>query len=239
MKLGTDPELFIFDKKHARYVSAHDIVPGTKNEPFKVHGGAVQPDGLAAEFNIDAVETHDEWERNIKTVLETLSGIVRERDRNYELRFVPFAEFEKEYFASLPRSCKILGCDPDYNYKGVRNPNPGDKFQDQSIRTAAGHIHIGWTDGQELVGAHLEDCKFVSRYFKETKCFEPLTGEEKERLKYYGMNGSFRPKTYGVELRQPSNIWVASPVSRLWMYELIQQNMADIYSQTEDVRKAA
>lgn len=243
IKLGTDPELFVFDTKHNLFVSAHDLIPGSKDKPYKVLHGAVQPDGLAAEFNIDAASTAEEWERNITSVLKTLNEMIKDKDSNYELKFVPYAEFDKTYFDSLPDAVKVLGCDPDYNYIGKVNPNPSDSIGDKPFRTAAGHVHIGWTDGQELVGAHFEDCKYVSMNFMYHNLFNPgaygpMSALERKRLQYYGHSGSFRPKPYGIELRAASNLWVETPALRSQMYRGVNNQMAEIFRKTASVRAA-
>lgn len=239
IKLGTDPELFVFDTRRDRFVSAHDMIPGTKAEPFKVECGAIQPDGLAAEFNIDAADTLEEWERNITTVLQILTDRIREVDRNYVLKFVPYAEFDLAYFKSLPDEAKVLGCDPDYRYDGTLNINPSERIGGQPLRTASGHVHIGWTNGQKLVGAHFEDCKFISRNFLYHDMFTPKTGLCHKRLQYYGMLGSFRPKPYGIELRAAGNWWVEKQETRRRMYDTIHTHMDNLYRQTEAIRKAA
>jgi len=52
--VGCDPELFV--KKDGVLVSAHGLVQGSKEHPFRVSKGAVQVDGMALEFNIDPAE---------------------------------------------------------------------------------------------------------------------------------------------------------------------------------------
>ncbi len=240
LKFGCDPEVFIYDEKHSLFISAHDIIPGSKDEPFKVDCGAVQPDGLAAEFNIDAVDNAEDWEKNISTVLGILTDMVKKEDPNYVLRFQSVADFDPEYFKSLPAKVKVLGCDPDFNaLTGGVNPNPADTLLDQPIRTAAGHVHIGWTDGQELIGAHIEDCKFIARYFLYNDWFVPKTTHDHRRLHYYGGHGSFRPKSYGVELRAASNWWVETADRRRGMFNAAKGSMMEIARQTEYIRKAA
>ena len=58
--LGADPEAFVVLKDGGIPVSAHGLLPGTKDKPFPVEKGAVQVDGMAAEFNIEPAATEDE-----------------------------------------------------------------------------------------------------------------------------------------------------------------------------------
>lgn len=230
-KLGCDPECFLF--LDGQPISAHDIIPGSKKEPFKVPRGFIQPDGLAAEFNIDPVDNPEDWLHNIEIVLDNLRYHVRKRDKNIEIRFTPYVEFDKDYFGTLPKDCKTLGCDPDFSYRGKANPSPD--IIDVPVRTAAGHIHIGWTENQDPKDAgHFEDCRFVAEYFYTRNVFRQETKEEQERINYYGMLGSFRAKSYGVELRSPSNLWLKSRESRLKMYYKIMTHLENLDKEVQN-----
>ena len=236
--IGTDPELFL--TLDGQPISAEGLIPGTKHEPFKVEKGALQVDGLAAEFNIDPASTEDEFNNNIKIVLIQLREYLDRHDSRIQMNFVPFMKFDPKYFKKLSDISKILGCDPDFNYNG-QIITATEKLANMPIRTAAGHIHIGWTkDVDPMDPAHFEDCKFISQYFyNNSAAFNRLissisyygTKEENERLKYYGMMGAFRPKHYGIELRQYSNLWVESEQNRKKVFRFIIGHMAKIDKQ--------
>lgn len=70
MKLlvGADPELFVSD--NGKLVSCHGLLPGTKAEPHRVERGAVQVDGMAAEFNIDPAGDEETFITNLNTRTE-------------------------------------------------------------------------------------------------------------------------------------------------------------------------
>lgn len=225
--LGCDPEFFVKNRVTGKLVSGHDIIPGTKEAPFKVDGGAVQRDGLALEFNIDPVQSHADWEKNMSLVLGWLKEAVHAHNKDYAIHITPFGVFDKDYFDSVPEEFKVLGCDPDYNFNGVQNQNPADIVQNRPIRTAAGHVHIGWTEGVEdpYEAAHFEDCRYVSDVLTRAM-FQPRTLPEFRRLELYGMKSSFRPKKYGVEVRSPSNTWIAHKKTRLQVYEGVVRHMA-------------
>lgn len=225
-KLGCDPELFLFDG--LEYVSAYGKFPGTKKEPHKLNKGAVQVDGMALEFNIDPAETAQEFSDNIEEVKEQITRMVADVDPKLVMVFTPFARFEEKYFHVQPVECKILGCDPDYGKDGQQKvPNP--ELMNRPFRTAAGHLHIGWTEGQDpMEASHFEDCRFIANLFENVKGFVPETPDELERTKYYGAPPSFRPKPYGVELRSPSNLWVQSPKSHKRMFKTVQRVMESL-----------
>jgi len=228
--LGADPELFIVDKA-GTFISAHDIIPGSKKSPFQVECGAVQPDGVAAEFNIDPAETEDQFNRNIETVLKQMDEMVKKVDKDLILRFVPLAKFSERVWSSVPDQAKVLGCDPDFNVHGEVNENPIMRLEDRPIRTAAGHVHIGWTNVDDpTVRDHFEDCLYIAQGFYNAHLlsFSPNTQDEQERLRYYGHSGSFRPKKYGVELRAPSNVWVSEEKLRRKMFNEVRTTLQEI-----------
>lgn len=218
-KIGADPELFIQDGYE--YISAHGILPGTKQEPFKVDKGAVQVDGMAFEFNIDPAINADEFDNNIKTVITQMEEMVKKVSKSFKLSFVPFAKFSEEYFLAQPEKAKILGCDPDFSTVGAQQtPPPG--LEKQPFRTAAGHVHIGWTeDMRPFHPDHFLECQRIASVFRNDEFFKPKTMLEKRRFQFYGSNGAFRPKSYGIELRAPSNRWVQTEENRRKMFNAV------------------
>ncbi len=71
--IGCDPELFVFSENKKKIVSAHDLLPGTKEEPFAVPCGAIQVDGVAAEFNITPADESRRFIQNI-AIVKNLEG---------------------------------------------------------------------------------------------------------------------------------------------------------------------
>jgi hypothetical protein len=221
IKLGCDPEFFLKNKRGS-YRSAHDLVPGNKREPHKLNKGAIQADGTAVEFNIDAAETPEEFATNIKTVLEEVRKIVPEE---YKFQFKPSINYNSEYFKEVPEGAKELGCDPDFNaWKlGEQNPRP---VPNDGHRTASGHIHIGWTSGADVSDpAHLEDCMLVTRrmdYLLRPISVAWETQDDVARRKLYGDWGTFRPKPYGVEYRVLGNTWLRYPNLWPWLFQMFE-----------------
>ena len=213
--IGADPELFV--KQAGEFVSAHNMVEGTKEEPFKVEGGAVQVDGMALEFNIDPAASEAEFLGNIKVVMSQLEDMVS----GYEVVAESTAHFGHELIAEQPMEARDLGCDPDYNaYTGEENPQPdGDK----PFRTAAGHIHIGWTEGEDIHDeAHLATCRTLVQALDITLGIPSLLWDkDEERRELYGKAGAFRPKSYGVEYRVLSNAWLKDERLMSFVYQRV------------------
>jgi hypothetical protein len=214
--IGADPELFMRNPNTGAFVSAHGLVPGTKHEPFKVPFGAVQIDGTALEFNIDPAATVAEFVHNINVVRATISGYVP----GYNVVAEPVALYDKQYFDwEIPGLAKELGCDPDYNAWTMDinpRPDPGKK----PMRTAAGHIHIGWTEGADVYDKnHFQLCGQVARQMDYYLGIYSLKWDDNAlRRDLYGKAGAFRPKSYGVEYRVLSNRWLTSEALIRWVY---------------------
>lgn len=216
--IGADPELFVFNRKTGKAESAHNYIPGSKYDPFGVDKGAIQVDGVAAEFNIIPASSVEEFYDNISTVLQALTAYLRQKAPDCYLAAIPVADFEKEYFDSLPPETKLLGCEPDYNaYTKKVNPTPDAKV---AFRTGSGHVHLGWTNGADYASAeHFNDCCEIVRQL-DASLFIPshIWDVDKKRRSLYGNRGAFRPKSYGVEYRVLSNAWLADPALIEWVY---------------------
>jgi hypothetical protein len=208
--VGCDPELFVFDQA-GRPVSGAGMIPGTKLQPYPVPKGAVQVDGTAWEFNTEPAKTKAEFVKNVAKVLGQLRKMLPD---GYDLRNDAVVNYEEEYFRGLSQEEQDLGCDPDFNAYTMME-NIMDEWPEQNnpwMRTASGHIHVGWTEDQDPFEAgHFQGC---CRLVKELDAHLglwsiPLEGPMgPQRRQLYGRAGAFRPKPYGLEYRVLSNFWV-------------------------------
>lgn len=247
IKVGCDPEFFIKDRKSGKLVSAHGVIPGTKKNPLKVKGGAVQVDGMALEFNIDPAGSMKEFNTNIDNVLNVLGKMTPQ----YEFEMVPVAEFGAPYIASQPLEARMLGCDPDYNaYTKTVNPRPNGELP---FRTASGHIHVSWKkikagknwpdDIDPLDPTHFEACcqltKMMDKYLGIPSVF---WDKETKRRELYGAPGCFRPKCYGggwygLEYRTLSNLWLNRDSTRDLVYGNTIEAIKNLFDDYEDADK--
>ena len=210
--IGADPEFFV--SKYNKPISAYGLIPGTKKKPYKVKNGAVQVDGMALEFNIDPAKGPKTFVHNINTVMKQTMEMVP------KLEFYEgcVAEFGADYINAQPEEAKELGCEPDYNaYTGGVNPRPD---ADTPFRTAAGHLHIGWTnDVDPHHPDHLEACKTLVKQLDVHLAIPSLIwDEDAKRRELYGQLGAFRPTHYGVEYRVLSNAWLKSDTLKHTVY---------------------
>lgn len=211
--VGCDPELFAFRNGHP--ISAHGMIKGTKEEPFKVQNGAVQIDGTALEFNIDPAHDAQEFVHNINSVLNQLKAMVPDVD----IRAVPVADYGYEYMKTLPLEAVELGCNPDFNAwkDGCVNEKPN---ADVPFRTASGHVHVGWCEGADVYDAgHYDRCIAAVKQLDYSLGLGSLLFDaDVRRRQLYGSAGAFRPKSYGVEYRVLSNAWLRSNGLMQWVY---------------------
>jgi hypothetical protein len=223
ISIGADPEVFLYHKNNREFISAHTLIPGTKDKPYKVKHGAVQVDGTAAEFNIDPCFSSDQFVGNIQCVLSELEGFI---PKYLEFKFKPTVTYAEDYWQQLPDDCKVLGCDPDFDLNGVMNPPP---HPEGGMRHGGGHIHIGWTEGKDKEDDdHFWDCKQVAKQMNSWfQHVQKVWDYDAKRPKTYPA-GSFRPKSYGVEIRSFSNAWLKYPKLWPWLFETIQVIMNNI-----------
>lgn len=214
LKIGADPE--VFAKQAGVYLSAHGMIPGTKKHPYRVENGAVQVDGMALEFNINPATQEQEFIYNINSVMEQLRAMVPD----VELAADPVARFTREYMAQQPDEALELGCDPDFNaWTGQRNEQP---HREEPICTGAGHVHLGWIDG-DIPEGHREVCEMVTRQLDFYLGLPSvLYDTETLRRTLYGKAGAYRVKPYGVEYRTLSNRWLISDDLKGWVFRNTQ-----------------
>ena len=218
--VGGDPEIALYLGDEP--ISAHEIIPGTKEKPHKLASGACQLDGMAVEINIDPAKSEEEYEHNINSVIGEVRKIVPSK---YSLRYVPCVQFSPLVLDRVPTFHKELGCNPDWNaYSGLINPSPMERLKlISNHRSFGGHISAGWTkDKDKEDPSHVLDCEMV------IKNLDPFYMHIKEkvdadvlRAELYGKPGAYRPTPFGVEYRTPSNAWVGYPRMYRYMFGLV------------------
>jgi hypothetical protein len=201
--VGADPEVFVRNQK-GQFRSAHGLIPGTKREPYPVADGAVQVDGMALEFNINPADTREKFISNIGSVLGQMAAMVPD----YQITIQPTARFHWAHMKKQPKEALELGCEPDYDaYREAQNPRPDGA---KTMRTAAGHVHIGFIDGADVKSEeHMQRCYLLAKTCDLFLGIPSLLWDsDNKRRQMYGNAGAFRPKPYGMEYRTLSNAWL-------------------------------
>ena len=206
--IGADPELFLLNSVNKKYISSIGLIGGSKEKPRDIgRGCAVQEDNVAVEFNIppchDLKSFVDSLEYNLQYLQSTAErlGLVLAIDAS--------AEFAPDQLAT-PAS-QVFGCDPDYN-AWTRSINPRPSANNQMLRSAGGHIHVGF-DSSEL---NFEQVVRAMDLFVGCEMLE--FDNDTRRRELYGKAGAFRRKEYGIEYRTASNAWVKSRDLMEWAY---------------------
>lgn len=229
--VGADPECFV--KQNGKFVSAFGMIKGDKKNPQKVPKGAVQVDGMALEFNIDPAATEEEFCINIQSVYNQLKAMVP----GYEVVATPVADFSFEYLKGQPKEALELGCDPDFNaWTGGINPRPDGN---RPMRTASGHVHIGFTNGVNPQDAnHQYQCNMIGKQMDFYLGLASLFYDgDVRRREMYGKGGAIRYKPYGVEYRTLSNVWLNSEKLMAWVFRNVQRGMKDLLEGKELCQK--
>lgn len=219
---GADPELFVKDDK-GRFQSASSFLPGTKEEPYAVDGGAVQVDGVAAEFNINPASSFTEFNDNINRVQAELQKFL---PPGWKYVIASSAVFDEDVWDTIDDAAKELGCSPDTNaWTGEYNPIPVYEANPR-MRCAGGHVHVGFPgvegeDGTDL--QHIMNCRDLVKQLDWYLGAWSLTKDKDTiRRELYGKAGACRYKSYGVEYRTLSNFWLKDEATRVEMWNRLQ-----------------
>jgi len=208
--IGTDPEAFVVNADGTVGISVGKI-GGSKEEPRPVEGGAVQEDNVLAEFNTDPASTAEEFISCIDRVVGQLDNILA--PLGLSLLFKSSHEYTAEQLAEGGEQAFVFGCDPDFNCWAM-DWNEGPQAEGATLRTAGGHVHIGYDDPTEM------------NSLKVARACDLLLGVpsvlldgDVRRRELYGSAGACRFKPYGVEYRVLSNFWLQSDELKRWVFE--------------------
>jgi hypothetical protein len=214
---GSDPEFFLAN--HAgNPIPAVGLIGGTKDKPRMVEGYGLQEDNVMAEFTTPpANDLRHNMEAATAGVAVVLHNLVpgSPRCRLHKACAVEFSAAALE--AAGPQALQF-GCSPDFDAynMGARHTrvDPRTLMTDTGAwRFAGGHIHVGYKDVcsmPEYVAALMCDITLGMSLI--------IAGERQSlRRSLYGMAGRFRPTSYGVEYRTPSNQWLYSDTLRSYL----------------------
>lgn len=199
--IGADPEVFLVTRGTQVPHSAEGLFGGTKSKPKPMEGLPegffIQEDNVAAEFNIPPAVECDEFIKSITSALKYTAKVAA--SNKCKLALVPDLDFPKEQL--MTKHAQTLGCDPDFNiWTEEDNPRPNPP---ELMRTAAGHVHIGWLKPE------WEQVSLVGRMFDVWLTLPSiLVTEPNRRRELYGKAGACRPKPYGIECRSVDNFWL-------------------------------
>lgn len=218
---GCDPEVFIKNEKGI-HVPPIGIIPGTKEQPEYMGDDVfLQIDGMAAEFNITPAANFEDFDARIGMALKKIKELL---PKKWSVDVCSYVRFDPEVFDAAPPHAKELGCHPDCNaWTGEMNPPPNMEA-DPYLRTAAGHLHFGWTKDADLTDPqHILNCRDLVQQLDWYVGAWLLSKEpDNTRRQLYGRAGACRYKPYGVEYRVPSNVWITTKQNRMIVWNRMQ-----------------
>lgn len=215
-KFGCDPEIFLQDAAGS-LVASCGLIGGTKQFPLPLpigEGFAVQEDNVALEFCTPPAENQEQLVATINKVMSHLSDVVAQKG-------LEFVQSSAEYFPYEQLrhpAAQEFGCDPDYNAwrGGRRNPKP--KASDDRLRSAGGHIHVGYQFKDDV-----EKRQLIKLMDLNAGIPSVLMDEGELRKSLYGKPGAHRLKPYGVEYRVLSNFWIFNPKLVQWAWKCTER----------------
>lgn len=213
--LGCDPEFFITTKK-GKTLSACQFLPSKfdkkgvkRSDGHKV--GEFFFDGVQGEMNVNPSSCREILSINIWRVL---NSIKRDIGSEHKLAIKPSVVVAKEILDRADPEAKRFGCSPDWNaYTGLQNESKlnGDTHR---VRYSGGHIHLGFGKEDRMLGdpkIFLDFVKLLDLIVAIPMLLLDIGPASNRRRKHYGKAGTFRETKWGLEYRQPSNIWLKSP----------------------------
>ena len=217
--MGTDQEMF--PKRKGDYISAIPLIKGTKEDPEPLpNGGTIQHDNVAVEFAIDPANSKADL---IQKVGNALQDVVNYLPNDVDIDIVPSVVFPSDQLKDP--GAGEAGCDPDFSVWTGKKNEPPQGFAKQSVRTAGGHIHVGFIEGsgndflKDKIG-RVHTVKMFDLFHGVVFSILDYSSAALRRRELYGKPGCYRPTDYGIEYRTLSSFWIRSPELVALVYHL-------------------
>lgn len=201
--IGSDPEVFIYNTKTKKVVSAIDKIPGVKGTPYTEglpEGYGLQTDNILAEFNIPPVKDGNSFIHHIEFMKDYIRNFVKNIDPDLDILCQASAKVPTKELKH-PQA-KEFGCMPDYciYHEG---PNVVSSAKRTTLRSCGFHIHVGYENPN--IDTSLDILRYIDAYVGIPSI---LYDTDSERRKLYGKAGCFRLTDYGFEYRTLSSYWI-------------------------------
>lgn len=209
--IGADPEMFVMDRATASIIPICGRIGGTKLAPKRMRPDwpetySLQEDNVMLEFNVPPSTSVLEFQSSMKHATDHIAGLLQSKGL---VAYTNLTEclFDTATLAKFPQAMEF-GCSPDFSAYDHGAPNKMvDKKalvqKDKEWRFCGGHVHVGY---------EAKIPPFAVAGLLDIALGLPSIGEDnqKERRKYYGTAGRYRPTKYGIEYRVLSNYWIWS-----------------------------
>lgn len=208
---GADPEILVV--QGGKISHCIGLLGGTKDKPLRVDEGAVQEDNVAFEFNIDPTSDRKVFLDRIQKVMAQGLNML---GKDFEFSKAASHIFTNSELDLMPPQAMVFGCDPDYNAL-TGNVNPAPRAANPGLRSAGGHVHIGFGDSVAVNEDNQRLLGVLCDYYLGLPSVI-LDGDDRRR-ELYGKAGAIRMKDYGMEYRTLSNFWVHNSDNTLFVFD--------------------
>jgi hypothetical protein len=207
--VGADPEVWLVDISTGKIIPSCGLIGGTKQCPLPLKKGlakgfTVQEDNVSVEFNIPPAHNLEQFCSYMSTATSALNEYLSSKGP-YSFTIASQHQFKKADLNS--DQAKLFGCAKDFD--AYSNGGEFPVVDPKTLRTsfggwrfAGGHVHIGYQadDVPPFVAAAFADYFIGMRTISQDN--------QSKRRNLYGQPGRYRPTSYGIEYRTPSNFWI-------------------------------
>jgi len=230
--IGTDTEFFGKDKQ-GNHVALCGKIGGTKEAPLQLkdmsEGFCVQEDNVSVEWNVPPTSRKSVFVSYVKVMRERVAKILNTME--LDISTAASVSFDKKEL-SHPNAL-VFGCEPDYD-AWTKRENRKPHSDDECLRTAGGHIHVGTGEVGMLAGIRMMDL-----FLGVPSVLLDDSPESVKRRELYGKAGAMRPKPYGFEYRVLSNFWTFEDYLVKWVFDNTQLAMNKAVTGEVDKETAA
>jgi hypothetical protein len=223
---GADPEIFLRSKSTGKIIESREIIPSAgipvyyRNDPANgLVIGKIVRDGVQVELQPLRASCRQTFSSYVKTLLLKLEDLAW--IHNVELCYDTVVTFTKEELKQMSAESRRLGCQPSQNIYGMP---PLQVDEDYPVRSAGGHIHLGYP--QQFASGIAKD--YLDRPIeRQIALLDVCVGlpsvildrtPQQERRQTYGRAGEYRMQPHGLEYRTLSNFWLrAYPLASLFL----------------------
>lgn len=204
--IGTDFEIFLKDKRTNEVVSAEGIARGSKYDPYQFDPEnpyfSTSLDNVLFEATIAPATTAKQWIKYLNKSMRYIKSVL---PRELDILVTPSANLDEKYLRT--ENAQLFGCDIDFNAY-TRSPNDRPCAEDSSLRSAGGHIHVGFDnievefDGNVFMYEPSEDgqrTELIKALDLHIGVPSVILEPDNKRKELYGKAGAYRPKQYGKE----------------------------------------
>lgn len=212
--IGTDPELFT--TRDGKISSVAGLLGCRKTEKLHLSQNVrLQEDNVLAEFDINPCKGFAEFNQTVKEGLELTQALLAKHGLQIA-EGVSSHVYSPEELNSFHKSAFEFGCTPDYNaFTGRQNASP--TSSNPGLRTAGGHIHIGYGETTPVTKQNQLTAGVLCDYFHSMPAM--FMDSDDRRKELYGKAGAIRFKDYGIEYRSLSNFWIMTEDLRRVVYD--------------------